>query len=155
MGIPLLQFLQPVGVRRAARPKGAREPSYARPIHSKSACKGKSQPPDVADERVASGKMQIGRKLREALLLDRARADQHAETAGIVRAFHVECGVADIPRLGRADAAAVEREQHRRGMRLVERGITGADESLEMARPTEVIRLAPQDVAGLVADDAE
>src|SRR6185437_7123853 len=106
MGIPLLRFLRPVGVRRAARTKGT-QPSYARPIHSKSARRGKSQPPDVADERLARGKVQIGRKLGEALLLDGARAEQHAEAAGILGAFHVERGIADIPRLARADAAAV------------------------------------------------
>src|SRR5258708_34454748 len=107
MGIPLLQFLRPVGVRRAARPWGT-QPSYARPIHSKLARRGKSQPPDIAGERLARGKVQGGGETGEAFLLERAGAEQHAEATGISAAFHAERGVADIPPLAGADAAAVE-----------------------------------------------
>src|SRR5260221_3466194 len=154
MGIPLLQFLRPVGVRRAARTWGT-QPSYARPIHSKLARRGKSQPPDIVGERLARGKVQGGGKAGEAFLLERACPEQHAEAAGICGAFHVERGVADIPRLARADAAAVEGEQHWRRVRLGERYVTGADEPAEMRRPAEMFGLAPQHRARLVADDAK
>src|SRR5258708_8116923 len=154
MGIPLLQFLRPVGVRRAARPWGT-QPSYARPIHSKLARRGKSQTADMGGERLEGGKVQGGGKAGEAFLLERGCPEQHAEAAGICGAFHVERGVADIPRLAGADAAAVEGEQHWRRVRLVERCVTGADEPAKMRRPAEMFGLAPQHRARLVADDAK
>src|SRR6516164_6718200 len=98
MGIPLIQFLEPVGARRAATRRV--QPLCARLIHSRCAARGESQPPDVLRKRGATWEMKCRWKARKAFLLERAGAEQHADTTGILGTFEIERGVANVPGLG-------------------------------------------------------
>src|SRR5581483_4524537 len=86
---------EPVGARSAAT-RGML-PLCARLIHSRCAREGESQPPDILLKGHATRQMEVGRKPCERLLLECARAEEHAEAAGILGAFEIERGVAGIP----------------------------------------------------------
>src|SRR5690242_18730869 len=99
-----------------------------------------------------------GEARREAAkLLARAGvAEQHRDAAAVLRAFDIDASVADKPHLlTRRHATGGEREVDRLGRRLVGGGVAGADNAAEKRGPAESCDFAPQQVAGLVADDAE
>src|SRR5207248_181101 len=94
-------------------------------------------------------------KARKLLLRDRF-AEQDADTTAVLRAFHVDRGVADEPYLlaGRY-AARRQCQMHRLAGRLVGSRIARPDDAAEEPRPAEPVDFAAQQGAGLVAHHPE
>src|SRR6516162_5371563 len=114
-----------------------------------------SQAPDKAKQGEAIGKHQL-RRTRAELLRRHPVAEEDRHAAGVAGACHVDPGVADEPDgLPRIDAARLQREPDRGGIRLVERGVARPDDATEERRPADMIRLAAEHGTGFVADDTE
>src|SRR3546814_659323 len=80
--------------------------------------------------------------------------DRHA--AGVAGRLHIRGGVADEPYVPACCMArAVQDEVHRRRRRLVLDRVVGADDAAEIAVPAEIGHFLAQEVAPLVADDAQ
>src|SRR5436305_8083585 len=110
---------------------------------------------DRADQGGLIGKGKLRRKARK-LVIRNGIAEQHADAAAVLRAFHIDCGIADEPDvLARGNAARRQREMHRLAGRLVGGGIAGADNAAEESGAAEPLDLTAQQQAGLVADHPE
>src|SRR5690349_19915074 len=117
-----------------------------------------------ANESQAPHKVKQGRSFGEKearratpeLFGARSVAEQNRNAPAVIRAFHVDPGVADKPyRVARLDAARLEGERDRGGGRLVQRRIPRPNDTAEQLGPPDPLSLAPQERAGLVADHTE
>src|SRR5437764_10790770 len=92
----------------------------------------------------------------DEFLLGRSITEQNRNATAIVRAFHVDAGVADEPdRRAGLDAARPESERDRSGVRLVQSRVPCPDDAAEQLEPADPLGLAPQQSTGLVADHSK
>src|SRR5207245_6754406 len=114
-----------------------------------------SQPLQRAKQANPIGEGEPRRELNK-FVRRRGIGEQYRDAAAVLRALHVDLGIADQPDIFTGpDAALRQREMDRLAGRFVGRGITGANDAAKKPRPAEPLDLAPQQRAGLVADHAK
>src|SRR5439155_456791 len=119
------------------------------------ACGAESQPLQRAKQANPIGEGKPRRELNEFVRRG-GIGEQYRDAAAVLRALHIDLGVADQPDIATGgDAAPRQREMHRLAGRLVGGGVPGPDDAAEKPRPAELLDFAAQQRAGLVADDAE
>src|SRR6266436_7215125 len=106
-----------------------------------------------AGESQAPHKVKQGRGVREGearratdqLLLGRSVAEQNRNATAVVRALHIDAGVTDEPDCcAGLDAAGLESERDRSGIRLVHRRVACPDDAAEQFGPADPLGLAAQ-----------
>src|SRR5215471_9986743 len=106
------------------------------------------------------GEVQIGCRCGELVAGGRLGAHQNRSAAGILRADHVNIGIAHEPNILSRGWTGMRGAQTQSvidmgSMRLVACAIAGAGEALEVILPAEMLCLEAEEMTTLVADHAE